>query len=124
MKKLEKDEIVMEAAKLHYNIGNFYYRHQQYDFAAEEYRKSLLYAPDEADTHFNLAVVMDEHLRDRQTAVHHYKRYLALNPEDESAVDIEDRILNLELYHRVVSGSPFDIYEEDLDQGAAHLHSL
>jgi len=121
LKRMEKQEIIIEAAKLHYNIGNFYFRHQKYDHAVEEYKKSLIYQPDDADTHFNLAVVSDEHLKDRGTAIRHYKKYLSLNPNDENLEKVESRILDLELRHNVMIGSPLKEFEEDLKDG---LHPL
>jgi len=101
----ENQNIVIEAAKLHYNLGNFYFRNQKYGEAALEYERSILYRPNDPDAHHNLAVVYDEHLGHREKAILHYKRYLALNPSDESALEIENRVLDLEVKRRTLLGN-------------------
>ena len=105
VQRKETSEVVGEAAKQHYNMGNFYFRKQDYGNAAAEYRKSLSLRPDDRDAHFNLAVVCDEHLNLRTEAIQHYKAYLALHPQDERALDIENRILDLELKDAALAGS-------------------
>jgi tetratricopeptide (TPR) repeat protein len=97
-------KILVEAAKLHYNVANFYFRNKEYQSAVEEYRKALTYQPNDSDVHYNLAIVCDEYLGDRKTALEHYKKYLSVNPEGAYAPHVEDRILDLELYETVLSG--------------------
>jgi tetratricopeptide (TPR) repeat protein len=99
----QDEKILVEAGKLHYNVANFYFRNKQYKDAVNEYSKALMYQPDDADIHYNLAIVSDEYLGDRQLALSHYKRYLALTPNAELALDVEERILDLELYETVLS---------------------
>lgn len=93
--------VIKETAKLHYNMGNFYFRNGEYARASEEYRKSVHYQPDEADTNFNLALVADEFLEDRPTALKYFKRYLELRPEAPDYEKVEQRILDLELRDKV-----------------------
>ena len=40
-------------------------------------------APDDAHLHYNLAVLYDEQIRDKQKAIHHYRSYVNLAPEAE-----------------------------------------
>ncbi|MCA9395672.1 MAG: tetratricopeptide repeat protein [Candidatus Omnitrophica bacterium] len=96
--------ILMEAGKLHYNVGNFYFRNKEYQSAIDEYKKSLMYQPHDSDVHYNLAIVADEFLGDRQLALGHYKKFLALEPMSENANAVEERILDLELYETVLAG--------------------
>lgn len=95
--------ILNEAAKLHYNVGNFYFRNKEYQASVEEYKKALMYQPNDPDVHYNLAVVSDEFLGDRDTALTHYKKFLALEPMSENSNAVEERILDLELYETVLS---------------------
>jgi len=100
---MQDRRILIEAGKLHYNVGNFYFRNKSYQEAVEEYKKALLYQPKDADIHYNLAVVSDEYLGDRKTSLTHYKRYLSLIPPGDESRRIEQRILDLELYETVLA---------------------
>jgi hypothetical protein len=42
-------------------------------------------SPDDADIHYNLAIVYDDHLQDDAKAVFHYSRYLDLRPNAADA---------------------------------------
>lgn len=99
----EESQVVIEAGKLHYNVGNFYFRNREYVAAVEEYKKALMYQPKDADAHYNLAIVNDEYLGNRPVALQHYKRFLALASEDPKATKVEQRILDLELYETVLA---------------------
>ncbi|MCG3175082.1 MAG: hypothetical protein MOGMAGMI_00004 [Candidatus Omnitrophica bacterium] len=101
LKGKDTASVIKETAKLHYNMGNFYFRNGEYARAAEEYRKSVHYQPDEPDTNFNLALVADEFLEDRPTALKYFKRYLELRPEAPDYEKVEQRILDLELRDKV-----------------------
>lgn len=99
----EESAVVVEAGKLHYNVGNFYFRNREYAAAIEEYKKAILYQPKDTDAQYNLAVVYDEYIGDRPSALQHYKRFLSLAPSDPKAAKVEQRILDLELYETVLA---------------------
>lgn len=99
----EESAVVVEAGKLHYNVGNFYFRNREYGAAVEEYKKAIMYQPKDADAHYNLAIVNDEYLGNRTDALQHYKRFLAIAAEDPKAVKVEQRILDLEMYETVLA---------------------
>ena len=102
LKSKDRVSMVAETAKLHYNLGNFYFRNHDYSNAAREYKEALFYRPDDAVAQFNLAVTSDDFLDDRPTAISHYKRYLELKPADPARKKIQQRILDLELRDRVI----------------------
>lgn len=104
----EESAVVVEAAKLHYNVGNFYFRNKEYAAAVEEYKKAILYQPKDADAQYNLAIVNDEYLGNRPEALQHYKRFLSLAPSDPKANKVEQRILDLELYETVLASDKDD----------------
>lgn len=101
LKSKDTAAVIQETAKLHYNMGNFYFRNGEYARAAQEYLKAVHYRPDEADANFNLALVADEFLEDRPTALKHFKRYLELRPGAADYQKVERRILDLELQEKV-----------------------
>ncbi len=98
----DRMSVVSETARLHYNLGNFYYRNANYDGAAREYRKSLFYTPDDRDANYNLAVVLDEYLGERRPAAYYYKKYLGLTPDAPNRQRILDRVLDLSLEDKVL----------------------
>ena len=98
----DRSSMAAETAKLHYNLGNFYFRESSYKNAAAEYRKVIFYRPDDEDANFNLAVVSDDYLDDRPTALFRYKRYLELRPFAVDHNEIRRRILDLELRDKVI----------------------
>ncbi|MDD5560740.1 MAG: tetratricopeptide repeat protein [Candidatus Omnitrophica bacterium] len=74
-----------KALKRHYNLALVYENAGRYKEAAEEYEKTLELAPDDADIHYNLAIVYDDHLQDNEKAIIHYRRYLELAPDAKDA---------------------------------------
>lgn len=78
-----------EALKFHYNLGLSYDHSRDYKKACKEYMEALKIAPDDADSHYNLAVVYDDHLKDKKKAIEHYERYLKLRPASRDAEKIE-----------------------------------
>ena len=69
------------ALKRHYNLAIIYENSGRYREAAEEYEKSLELSPDDADIHYNLALVYDDHIQNNTKAAFHYNRYLELAPD-------------------------------------------
>lgn len=98
----DRSSLVGETAKLHYNLGNYYFRNGEHANAAAEYKKVIFYRPDDADANFNLGLVSDDYLDDRQTAIFRYKRYLELRPHAVDHKKIRRRILDLELRDKVI----------------------
>lgn len=108
----ERVPIVMQSAKLHYNLGNFYFRQKQYRTAIEEYKEALQYTPEDADIHYNLAVVSDDYLADAATAMDHYRKYMELNPKAKDFKKIQLRVLDLEIQQNIKE-APMDAKSVD-----------
>ena len=102
----ESTSMVSETAKLYFNLGNFYFKHRNFKNAVREYEKAIFYLPDDADSHFNLAVTSDQALGDRPMAILHYKRYLEIVPKARDAKKIQERILDLEMEEKVFLSDP------------------
>lgn len=112
LEKKERDSIVLETTKLHYNLGNFYFRNKEYTKAADEYKKALAYQPTDPDANYNLAVVYDECLNNRLLAIEYYKKYLRLSPGAMDYKKIEERVVDLELQDRVLSEDMDAVHSE------------
>ena len=84
-----------ERALYHYNLGVAYAQAQLYDDAVVEYKKSLEINDDNADAHYNVALIYDTINGDARNAVLHYKRYLELKPNAEDKDEVEASIEKL-----------------------------
>ena len=85
-----------ETLKFHYNMALTYDRSKFYKNAAKEYLEALEIFPDDPDSHYNLALVYDDHLKDKSKAIRHYKRYLELRPGGSDATKVEYWIVRAE----------------------------
>jgi tetratricopeptide (TPR) repeat protein len=61
-----------------------------YLWAINLYEAALDGTPQSADVHYKLALVYDDKLNDPLHALHHFKRYLVLNPNGSHAVEVKD----------------------------------
>jgi tetratricopeptide (TPR) repeat protein len=78
--ELEKELPDGKVFREHYNRGLKCDDMGEYEQALEEYQKALEILPEDPDLHYNMAIVYDDHMDDKQKAVFHYQRYLELNP--------------------------------------------
>jgi len=63
-----------------------------YLWAINLYEAALDGTVQSADVHYKLALLYDDKLNDPLNAVHHFKRYLALNPEGAHVAEVKDFI--------------------------------
>lgn len=61
-----------------------------YLWAVNLYESALDGTPQSAEVHYKLAVLYDDKLNDPLNALHHFKRYLVLNPEGTHAAEVKD----------------------------------
>ena len=61
-----------------------------YLWAINLYEAALDGTPQSADVHFKLALLYDDKLNDPLHALHHFKRYLVLNPNGSHAAEVQD----------------------------------
>src|SRR5258708_14154468 len=59
-----------------------------YLWAINLYEAALDGTPQSAEVHFKLALLYDDKLNDPLAALHHFKRYLALDPNGAHAVEV------------------------------------
>jgi LysM repeat protein len=63
-----------------------------FERAVNLYEAALDDSPRGAEVHYNLALLYDDKLNDPVSALHHFKRYLALSPNGPHAKDVKDSI--------------------------------
>jgi LysM repeat protein len=63
-----------------------------FERAVNLYEAALDDSPRGAEIHYKLALIYDDKLNDPVSALHHFKRYLALNPNGSHAKDVKDSI--------------------------------
>jgi LysM repeat protein len=61
-----------------------------YLWAINLYESALDGTPQSAEVHFKLALLYDDKLNDPLQALHHFKRYLILNPEGSHVAEVRD----------------------------------
>jgi tetratricopeptide (TPR) repeat protein len=64
--------------------------------AIDEYEKALRLNPQDADTHYNLAIIYDEVSKNPKRAIEHYQKYLELKPDAADIDEVKDWITRLE----------------------------
>jgi LysM repeat protein len=63
-----------------------------FERAVNLYEAALDDSPRGAEIHYKLALIYDDKLNDPVSALHHFKRYLALSPNGSHAKDVRDSI--------------------------------
>jgi len=63
-----------------------------FERAVNLYEAALNDSPRGAEVHYKLALLYDDKLNDPVSALHHFKRYLALKPNGPLAKDVKDSI--------------------------------
>ena len=63
-----------------------------FERAVNLYEAALDDSPRGAEVHYKLALLYDDRLNDPVSALHHFKRYLALNPNGPHTKDVRDSI--------------------------------
>lgn len=65
---------------LHYNLAVEYVKINEYNSAAEEFKRALQLNHRDKDASYNLGVLYENYLDDRVKAIYYYSRYLGLAP--------------------------------------------
>src|SRR6266576_5663294 len=68
-----------------------------FDRAINLYEAALDDTPRCAEVHYKLALLYDDKLNDPVSALHHFRRYLALNPDGAHAADVKNSIKHDEI---------------------------
>ncbi|MFU8780573.1 MAG: tetratricopeptide repeat protein [Kiritimatiellia bacterium] len=85
---------------MHYNMASVYARDGRFAEAEQEYLQALRLDPTDADIHYNLGILYDDELGQRDKAILHYRRYLQLNPHGVDADRVRSWLMRLEVEQR------------------------
>lgn len=96
--ELREDSLVKETAKMHFNLANQFIGAKNYRMAIKEYNRAIALVPDEADFHYNLALVYDMYTEDVLSALEHYRKCVELDPNCKDKKEIDERIIALSMY--------------------------
>lgn len=108
----EDKRLRMDSAKAHYNMGNIYFHKGEHEIAVREYYQAVTLMPNDSDSHYNLAFVSGEYLKDHKTALKHYQMYLYLKPDARDRPFVEKKILESKLVLRAMIDSPLEENEQ------------
>ena len=116
----QSERMKYELASAYYNLGNLLSDSGQQKIAIEQYEKALKLNPADAWSHYNLAVLYDYYMNDRDKSLYHYKKYLGLEPIKEELSKVRERVLEIELRAPIVPVSPlkpeFEDYSKKLNK--------
>ncbi len=82
---------------MHYNMAVVYAKEGKVNLAEEEYLQALRIDPMDASSHYNLAILYDDELSNKDRALIHYKRYLRLSPSSADQDEVRQWIMKLEM---------------------------
>ncbi len=95
MSSLRESQLVKETAKMHFNLANHFLQDKQYDLAINEYNRALTLCPDDAEAHYNLALIYDIGKQDAVSAMEHYRKCLELDPKFKMRKSVQERLVAL-----------------------------
>jgi tetratricopeptide (TPR) repeat protein len=86
-----------EKRDMHFNMAVVYMKEANYRAAEKEYLHALRIDPTDADTHYNLAILYDDHMGDPRRAARHYRSYLKLAPNSDDVDSVKTWLVALEM---------------------------
>ncbi|MBU1061608.1 MAG: tetratricopeptide repeat protein [Candidatus Omnitrophica bacterium] len=95
----QNTRLLKETSQMHYNLGVFYTKRQEYKRAISEFLKAVEINPEDAYAHFNLGYIYAEYLINREKAIEHFRHYLRLAKSGDSDLDwVRKYLLTWETY--------------------------
>lgn len=98
---MENGGLRQEVADMHYNLGVILTKQNDYRTAIREFEKVVQLKPDDADAHYNLAILYDEKMRNNDKALEHYRAYLKIAPNSKDAQKVSKWIIDKESENKV-----------------------
>jgi Tfp pilus assembly protein PilF len=86
-----------ERRDMHYNMAVVYTKEGKFREAEGEYLRALRIDPNDAAVHYNLGILYDDELNDKERAAMHYRKYLRLNPHGNDVDTVKGWLLKLEM---------------------------
>jgi tetratricopeptide (TPR) repeat protein len=118
MKEKKTDgKLEQEVAKMHYNLGVILQGQNRYDEAIKEFEGDLSVNSNDADAHYNLALIYDKGKNNREEAIVHYNIYLKINPDAPDALEVKERLTDLEAQQKIWGNPDATGIDEKQDLG-------
>ncbi|MFZ5803213.1 MAG: tetratricopeptide repeat protein [Candidatus Omnitrophota bacterium] len=89
-----------------FELGNVFFENRNYAAAEEYYQRVLDENPAHAGAHHNLGILYDYYYNDVAKAIYHYEKYMGLEPLDEQAKKIKERVLDMKLTKKLLPDEP------------------
>lgn len=86
-----------EKRDMHYNMAVVYAKEGNFKAAEKEYLCALRLDPVDPSVHYNLGILYDDELNDKERAAMHYRKYLKLAPHAADVDTVKDWLMKLEL---------------------------
>jgi len=81
---------VKDESRMLYNMGCVYREAGSFKKAERSFLEALKLDPNDADTHYNLAVLYEEDFNNKIAAINHYKLFLEIAPDDVEAARVRE----------------------------------
>ena len=81
----EREKLRSDTASMHYNLAVILAEQRNFPAAIREYEKVLETRPNDADAHYNLAIIYDDFLKNNDKALEHYRQYIQIAPDSAEA---------------------------------------
>lgn len=78
-----------------YDMAFLYMKAGMYDKAIDNFKKYMELNGEDANVHYNIALIYDEVKKDRYKAVDHYNKYLSLKPDAEDLYEVKLKVASL-----------------------------
>ncbi len=111
----EAELLKSELNRVHYNFGNVLFSLHDYKQAAEHYLAALRWNPSNPWAHYNLGIIYDYYLHDKDLALRHYQKYVDYKPADENESEARRRILDLNLLKKVQPTHPLKVDLQEIE---------
>ncbi len=96
------EDLKGDTGKVHYNLGNFFFKSGQYEQALSEYKIALRYLPNDTDICYNLAVIYDYYIKDAEKAKFYYSKYLGKTPRSKDSLAVKSRLIENDFKSKLV----------------------
>ncbi len=84
-REVEGKLVTTDNQDLHFNMAVMHTQTGMYQEAEDGFLQLLQLNPQAPDVHYNLGILYDKYLQDRQRAAKHYTRFVELAPQSKDA---------------------------------------
>lgn len=76
----QNEKLIEETAKMHYNLGVFYFKESEYQRSIPEFERAIKLDPKDAGSYYYLGHIYAERLGRHREAIEYFKKHLQLAP--------------------------------------------